>query len=83
MSIMATKQEALQDPNSCWNRALWSEPVFILLGRDKSAAVAIRAWIHHRLISGKSSPSSKEIISARREADEIEKYAEARGKERK
>lgn len=72
---MSTKAQTLRDPRSCWNRADDNEPVFVLLGRDKSAAVAIRAWIQHRLISKKSDDTSAEIITARREADEIERFA--------
>lgn len=76
------KREEAADPNSCWNRAHPDEPVFVFLGRDKSAATAIRAWIHHRLITAKSTEKSPEIIDARRFVEVMEKFAAARGKER-
>lgn len=79
---MAIKTEEMSNPNSCLNRAAPDEPVFVLLGRDKSAAVAIRAWIFNRLATGKSSEASPEIREAREFVTTMERYAEARGKER-
>jgi hypothetical protein len=75
------KKLEMSDPESCFNRAHIDEPVFVLLGRDKSAAVAIRAWIFNRLATGKSIELSPEIVEARRFVEVMERYAEARGKE--
>lgn len=75
-----TKRKEITDRHSCWNRAQDDEPVFVLLGRDKSAAVAIRAWIFNRLATGKSTEASPEIVEAREAAARMEKYAAARSK---
>lgn len=58
------KQEELSDPNSCMNRAGYSEMTFVLLGRDKAAPVAIRAWIAERIRLGKNRPTDAQIIEA-------------------
>lgn len=76
------KKDEVASPNSCLNRAQEDEPVFVLLGRDKSAPVAIRAWIFNRLATGKSAENSPEIIEARAFALTMEKYAEGRGREK-
>lgn len=41
---MFTKLREIQDPNSCLNRSANDEPVFVLVGRDKTAPDAIEAW---------------------------------------
>lgn len=76
------KAEEARVQSSCWNRAHPNEPVFVLLGRDASAAVAIRAWILHRLRSGKSTETSPEIVQAREWCEVMERYARAKGKEK-
>jgi hypothetical protein len=72
------KFDEFSDPKSCFNKANNDELLFVLLARDKSAPVAIRAWIHHRLISGKNVATDATIIEARKTADEMERY-QARG----
>ena len=44
---MTTKQEALSDPNSCWNKAAPDEPVFILRARDMTSPFLVRQWARH------------------------------------
>lgn len=46
------KKDELTNPNSCINKALPDEMVFVLLGRDKAAPAALRAWIGERLRLG-------------------------------
>ena len=43
------KRDELANPNSCLNKARNDEYLFVLLGRDKSAVVAVAAWINHRI----------------------------------
>ena len=38
------KHDELSIPDSCLNRAKSNEMLFVLLGRDKAAPAAIRAW---------------------------------------
>jgi hypothetical protein len=46
---MAIKCQELANPNSCLNKATDHEWLFVLLGRDLSAPVAVRAWIDDRI----------------------------------
>ncbi len=41
---MATKKEALADPNSCVNKAKDDEPIFTLRAQDKTAPRTVRMW---------------------------------------
>ena len=50
--------------DSCMNRAKPFEMVFVLLGRDKAAPVAIRAWCTERIRTGKNKGTDREIIEA-------------------
>ena len=38
------KRDELTNPDSCMSRAHDDEMMFVLLGRDPAAAVAVRAW---------------------------------------
>lgn len=49
---------------SCLNRARIDEMVFVLLGRDVAAPVAIRAWIAERIRLGKNAPDDAQILEA-------------------
>lgn len=40
-----TKAEEASDPNSTWNKAADNEPLFILRGKDITAAVVVLEWI--------------------------------------
>lgn len=51
------KRDELTDPNSCINRAREDEWTFVLLGRDKAAPVAVRAWVEERIRLGKEHPA--------------------------
>ncbi len=58
------KREELIDPSSCLNRARDDEMMFVLLGRDAAAPVAIRAWIKERIRLGKNNWSDNQITEA-------------------
>ncbi len=58
------KQQELSDLKSCLNRAVMDEMLFVLLGRDPAAPIAIRAWIEERLRIGKNKPGDQQIIDA-------------------
>jgi len=40
-----TKQEELDDPNSCFNKAGKDEQIFVLRGKDVSSPAIILEWI--------------------------------------
>lgn len=50
--------------SGCMAKAFPDEPTFVLLGRDKCAPVAIRAWIEARVISGKNARNDAQISEA-------------------
>jgi hypothetical protein len=58
------KRDELTDPTSCLNRARADEWLFILLGRDRAAPVAVRAWIEERIRSGKNTRADAQIVEA-------------------
>jgi hypothetical protein len=58
---------------SCFNKAQPREMLFVLLGRDKSAPVAIRAWVDHRVATGKNQADDLQITEALRCAEVMEK----------
>jgi hypothetical protein len=58
------KQEELKDARSCLNRARADEWLFVLLGRDRAAPAAVRAWIEERIRLGKNKPSDPQIKEA-------------------
>ncbi len=60
---MRAKQE-LADPLSCMRRAHDNEMVFVLLGRDVAATVAVRAWIEERIRLGKNRRDDEQIQEA-------------------
>lgn len=68
------KMDEFMKEGSCFNRAERDEMLFVLLARDESAPVAVRAWIQHRLLSGKNKETDAQIIEARAVADSMEKY---------
>lgn len=41
-----TKDENIENPNSCWNLADAKEPVFILRANDELAPIAIENWAY-------------------------------------
>ncbi len=58
------KHRELADPNSCLNKAADDEWLFVLLGRDDAAWVAVRAWIEERIRSGKNRRDDPKIQEA-------------------
>ncbi len=58
------KRDELTKPTSCMSRASDDEMTFVLLGRDKAATVAIRAWIAERIRLGKNQPGDAQIVEA-------------------
>jgi hypothetical protein len=58
------KTDELSNPESCMSKARDNEMTFVLLGRDRAAPIAIRAWISERIRLGKNQPDDDQIIEA-------------------
>ena len=58
--------------DSCFNKAGNDEQIFVLLARDSSAPVAIRAWCADRVLSGKNNRNDNQIIEALQCANDME-----------
>ncbi len=58
------KYEELSDPRSCLNRARPDEMLFVLLGRDCAATLAVRHWIEARILLGKNQRGDPQIQDA-------------------
>lgn len=69
------KIDEIRNPNSCLNKAGDFERIFVLLGRDPAAPVAIRAWINARINLRKNTPSDPQITEALEAALLMEKEA--------
>jgi hypothetical protein len=67
------KAKEISSPNSCWNRAHEKEMVFVLLGRDAAAPIAIRAWIVERVRLGINRFEDRQIVEAENVAKLMEK----------
>lgn len=61
---MSTKADNLSNPDSCWNKALPEELVFVLLGRDPASVAAVLAWCSERVRTGKNQRGDAQITSA-------------------
>ena len=61
---MALKRDEIANQNSCLNKALDGERLFVMLARDEAAPVAIRAWVNERLRLGKNAPDDDQIVEA-------------------
>ncbi len=59
------KKDETRHETSCWNKADDNEMIFVLLGRDEAASVAIEAWIAERIRLGLNTPNDLKIISAK------------------
>jgi hypothetical protein len=59
-----TRVDEIEKPESCFNKADKYERMFILLARDASAPVAIKAWVVDRLITGKNKIEDSQIVEA-------------------
>jgi len=66
------KQDEIEDPGSCFNKALENEMLFVLLGRDKTAPNAIRFWCNERISAGKNKITDRQIEEALKCADAME-----------
>ncbi len=66
------KRDELTSPTSCLNKAKDDEWLFVLLGRDKAAPSAVRAWVQTRIILGLNSPKDMQIVEAMLWADAVE-----------
>lgn len=58
------KCDELTDSKSCLSKAKDDEWLFVLLGRDAAAPVAVRAWVTERLRLGKNVPGDDQIAEA-------------------
>lgn len=58
------KKHEIHRPKTCLNNAHDEEMVFVLLGRDAAAPVAIRAWVAERLRLGKNIDTDPQIVEA-------------------
>lgn len=68
-----TKQELIDDPNSCWNKAADDEPLFVLRAKDPIAAQTVLAWAAIAQIKGKHGDKR---AAARMIAEEMEAWRE-------
>ena len=66
------KRDELMLLSSCLNKALSDEMLFVLLGRDKAAPAAIRAWVEERIRLGKNQRTDEQIIEAEECARKME-----------
>jgi hypothetical protein len=80
------KRDEIDDQNSCFNKALDGERLFVMLARDQAAPAAIRAWVNERLRLGKNAPDDAQIMEAldcaRLMEDEREELATTRRQEK-
>lgn len=67
------KQDELSSKASCIAHAHPKEMVFVLLGRDPAAPLAIRAWADERVRLGKNKETDEQIAEARACAGTMEK----------
>lgn len=79
---MATKNNP--GAYDCYAKAHPDEPMFVLLGRDQSAALLVRLWAlvrHGRVESGARPPSDAEkVAEALKCADDMEAYCKKMGR---
>lgn len=61
---MMRKKDELSREHTCMRHAHPEEMVFVLLGRDAAAPVAIRAWVAERLRLGKNTETDEQIVEA-------------------
>lgn len=66
------KRDELSKEHTCMQHAHPDEMVFVLLGRDPAAPIAIREWVASRLRFGKNVETDPQIIEALACADTME-----------
>lgn len=67
------KQEELI--RGCMAKAKDDEMTFVLIGRDRAAPVAIRAWIAERIRTGRNVATDSKIVEAEECAATMEREA--------
>ena len=75
------KELEISDPQSCLNKALDGEHVFVLRGKDPCAPAAIRYWASERQRLGINDADDRKIVEALRCADLMAAYSAALAKE--
>lgn len=76
---MSTKQENIDDVNSCWNQAIDKEPIFILRSSDPLAPGLVRDWAaQYKSVKQDNSEygaeQRKKYIEALKAAEDMEAY---------
>jgi hypothetical protein len=66
------KLQELTQIDSCLNKALNQEMIFVLLARDAAAPEAIRAWCQRRILLGLNTPDDPKIREALQCAETME-----------
>jgi hypothetical protein len=59
-----TKQELIDNQNSCWNKAEPDEPLFVLMARDIASEDAILEWIQKRIDYKKNVKGDSKLTDA-------------------
>lgn len=75
-----TKQENIDKPNSCWNKARLTEQIFVLLQRDRAMPHALREWAAKRVQLRLNNWTDGQIEEALTLATAIEAYHAANSK---
>ena len=58
------KRHEIARADSCMNKALPEEMIFVLLARDEAAPATIKFWIEERIRLGKNKPNDPQIKDA-------------------
>ena len=69
-----TKEEEINDPASCLNRAKPGEMIFVLRAHDPCAAATVRIWVTLRNLIGKNTyPDTDKALKCAHTMDEQRK----------
>jgi hypothetical protein len=66
------KQDEMNDPKSCWNKAKGDELLFVLLERDMDAPETIRFWVNKRIARRKNKLEDPQMQEALALADQMD-----------
>lgn len=77
------KRQEIEDPNSCLNKAMDEELIFVLLSRDPAAAATVRFWVDLRLKMGLNTRHDQKIQNAEELASRMDVQRTEREKTRK
>jgi len=69
---MSTKLEAINDPNSCWNKARDDEPIFTLRAKDLLSSGFVLHWAHTADLLG---CSENKVLNARKTSKNMVEWA--------